>query len=521
VSGPFGHVALESKKGSLIGHHCRTEGLVETEDGRPWEVYLKVERRGDELRSYISSDGKEWSLLSRDELPDNAPPENRFAREVRVGVVASNWSKDKLKVTFDQWKLTRLKPEANNARRGRLPKIDPDAPLAALLPAPPGAARAPVYLGGDLSAVLELALEDFPQLTAAEWRERKAHTAAAALHLNGREEDGFLKAALKARPDLAGLPVAMGAACRTTGERAKAFKNAAVAVQSAMGSALLGGPGTDEVQAERFYRAHLAVVEQVMPAHEPPARKALIRALASVPSPEATRALARLAVFSPDKAVRAAAVEALAVRREEDSTEVLAAGLRYPWPGVAENAASAIAKLKRKDLAPQLRAMLTAPDPRGPRAEAVCGRRETVAYELVRVNHLRNCLLCHAPAERGKTEEEALVAEVPVPAGSLPDTSAGYGLSRSNLLVRVDVTYLRQDFSSVQEVKDWSANSWPPKQRFDFLLRRRVLGAAEGADLRKRLAAGESPYHRAAALALRELGERDPEAKAGVRRGPF
>jgi hypothetical protein len=438
-----------------------------------------------------------------------------------VGVVASNWSKDTLKVTFDQWKFTRLKPEAINGRRVRLPKIDPAAPLADLLPAPPKVARAPVYLGGDLSAVPELALEDFPKLTAGEWGERKAHTAAAALHLNGKDEDGFLKAVLKARPDLAGLPFAMGDACRTKGERARAFKSAAEAVRSLWGSGLLGGRGAEEGQAERFYRARVAVVEQVMPAHEPPARRSLTRALASVPSPEATRALARLAVFSTDKAVRAAAVEALAVRRDKGSTEVLAAGLRYPWPGVAENAAAAIAKLRRKDLAPRLRALLTAPDPRGPRAESAGGRQEVVAYELVRVNHLRNCLLCHAPAERGQTEDETLVAEVPVPAESLPDTSGGYYQPKSNLLVRVDVTYLRQDFSAMQTVSDWTADSWSEKQRFDFVLRRRVLTAAEAADLRQRLSKGESPYRRAAERALRELGERVVEAKAGGERGPF
>jgi hypothetical protein len=89
------------------------------------------------------------------------------------------------------------------------------------------------------------------------------------------------------------------------------------------------------------------------------------------------------------------------------------------------------------------------------------------------------------------------------------------------LLVRVDVTYLRQDFSALQEVTDWSSESWPSKQRFDFLLRRRVLTAAEAADLRKRLAAGESPYRRAAARALRELEGRAPKPQPEAGRGPF
>jgi hypothetical protein len=67
--GPCGSVEIENRKGTLTGHlHTRINGLTVTApDGKPWEAYLKVERRGDELRSYISSDGQEWSPLSRDE----------------------------------------------------------------------------------------------------------------------------------------------------------------------------------------------------------------------------------------------------------------------------------------------------------------------------------------------------------------------------------------------------------------------------------------------------------------------
>jgi hypothetical protein len=141
-----------------------------------------------------------------------------------------------------------------------------------------------------------------------------------------------------------------------------------------------------------------------------------------------------------------------------------------------------------------------------------------VVHELVRVNHLRNCLLCHAPAERGKTPTETLVAEVPVPTLPLPDNSAGYGQSEfdSTLLVRIDVSYLRTDFSAVRPVTDWTTAAWSATQRFDFLVRRRVLTPAETADLRARLV-GVSPYRRAAAQALRELTGRDVVALLKMR----
>jgi hypothetical protein len=403
-----------------------------------------------------------------------------------------------------------------------LPRIDPTMPAAALLPTPPEVSKAPVYLGDDLSCVPELMLEAAPKSPTEDWRNRKAHVVAVALHLNNKEEDGFLKALLGARPDLAGVPFAMGDACRTSGDRAKAFKEAAEAVRSQKGAALLAedrDPDAGGEKRQQFYDAHMAVVTQVIAAEDISVQKSLVRALSSIPRPEATRALARVAVFSTDDAVRAAALEALAVRREGDGTEVLVAALGYPWPAVAENAASAIAKLKREDLIPQLQDMLNAPDPRGPRTELVAGQQETVVHELIRVNHPHNCLLCHAPARRDPTQNAPLVAEVPVPTEPLPDPAA-YGQSESNLLVRIDVTYLRQDFSAKQKVTDLTAASWSPSQRFDFLVRRRVLTPAETADLRARLV-GVSPYRRAAARALRELTGRDFEAKPVTERGPF
>jgi hypothetical protein len=53
---------------------------------------------------------------------------------------------------------------------------------------------------------------------------------------------------------------------------------------------------------------------------------------------------------------------------------------------------------------------------------------------------------------------------------------------------------------------------WPAKQRFDLIVRKRELNAEEAKDLRARLA-GESPYRRAAARALRELTGRDVDAR--------
>lgn len=425
-------------------------------------------------------------------------------------------------------------PEGEDERPGQpLPTIDPKTPVKELLPVAPKAKRAPVYLGDDLSRVPELSFEAAPEkeLTTEQWQKRKGHIAAAALHLNAKRQDGFLKELLRERADLSGVPFVMGDDCRTTGARVELFKTLAEATRKEMASragtdlaarmlvlteeALANTNDDDKELRDAALHAHVAASSQILGPAPAENRLGLVKFLSAVPRVEATRELARVAIFSPQKSVREAAIEALAVRRERDYTAVLVAALRYPWPGVAANAAEAIVKLERKDLLPQLVAVLDGPDPRGPRTEEVDGKKATVARELVRINHHKNCLMCHAPAEPNKGPKDVLIAEVPLPSEELVPPEQGYNRSGSNLLVRLDVTYLRQDFSQMQAVKD--AGRWPAMQRFDFVVRKRPLTDEEAADLKERLGKREpgelSPYHRAAVRALRDLTGRDFEAR--------
>jgi hypothetical protein len=80
-----------------------------------------------------------------------------------------------------------------------------------------------------------------------------------------------------------------------------------------------------------------------------------------------------------------------------------------------------------------------------------------------------------------------------------------------DILVRADVTYLRQDFSQLQKVPD--AKPWPEMQRFDFLVRTRVLTEADAKKYQAELAkvGKNSPYRRAALNALRALTNRNAE----------
>jgi hypothetical protein len=118
-------------------------------------------------------------------------------------------------------------------------------------------------------------------------------------------------------------------------------------------------------------------------------------------------------------------------------------------------------------------------------------------------------VLCHAPAVANEFASTVTTAEVPRPDQPLPSPSEGYDNSIPDILVRLDVTYLRQDFSIMQPVAD--AHPWPEMQRFDYLVRTRVLTDQEATAVPAPKAGVLSPYQRATLAALRELTGRDTE----------
>jgi hypothetical protein len=273
----------------------------------------------------------------------------------------------------------------------------------------------------------------------------------------------------------------------------------------------------DRANREAVSRARVAALMQVLAPGSPGLRHGLVQYLAGVPSVQATQALAKLALFSAEDEVRSAAVDALQVRRERDYTDILLSGFRYPLPAVNRRAAQAVIKLERKDLLPKLVGMLDELDPRAPVSQEVDGKKVSVVRELVRLNHHQSCLMCHAPGNTPTVSPDALTAPIPIPGEPLPPPSQGYNNPTiPDILVRVDMTYLRQDFSVLMPVAD--ANPWPEMQRFDFLVRNRELTEDEAKTYRERLTnqePGHVPPHRQAALtALRELTGRDTDPTA-------
>jgi len=430
-------------------------------------------------------------------------------------------------------------------------KFDPKAPVEQLLPVRAGAGVL-TRLPQKLADVPEVSLEDphGKAPPADEGFEHVAHLIEKINHVNTTKTDAYMEALAGKRADVAGLPFTLGDACRLPAERGQHFQTELGMLRAAMTNpaALASGlPNpTGQPNGESATQARIAALVQVVGPEGAQMGQQMVKYLATLSHVDATRALARLAIFSEDDKVRNDAVVALAVRREKDVNDILLGGLNYPWPAVAQRAADAIVKLKRTDLMPQLVEVLDRPDPRAPQVREKDSKKSLVVRELVRVNHLRNCLLCHSPASPGaaaqmipnvnvdgRVERAAiphggkgglmaggpLTAPVPIPGQQVPTPSprGGYGqFAIPDLLVSFDVTYLRQDFSVKLQVAN--AQPWPAEQRFDFLVRTREITEKEAQtyrDLLRPTRDGDlSPYQQVALTSLRKLTGRDAEPTA-------
>lgn len=250
-------------------------------------------------------------------------------------------------------------------------KIDPKTPVGELLPTPPDPSPAPLpWLVKDLKHVPEVRYQKAPgpkeiplpdpvpkriagfvrgdpranpEMAALHDKtmEAIAHGLAKINHLNKEGTDHFMKVLLENRPDLAGLPWAMGDACRTSKERSQAFLLEVSMLQNALAS--LAEPesktsATPKDQASLFWKTYRALLEgdraadlKMLPDGEclPPRIAALMQMLGPqsaefriglvmflhrIDHPDAGRALARLAVYSLEKEVRTQALAALKER---------------------------------------------------------------------------------------------------------------------------------------------------------------------------------------------------------------
>ena len=271
--------------------------------------------------------------------------------------------------------------------------------------------------------------------------EATAHVMAKINHLNREKTDAFMLAMIEKRADLRGLPFLMGDECRTREEQARLFRQIADLISRTkhgnMGQAIETGEHLEVVmlrqghhttpgfERQDLYRVAIAAITQILMPEPEIYRLGMVRYLAKVPHADASRALAKLVLYSSEESVRNAAIDGLKTRREKDFTDILLQGFRYPLQDVSKRAAEALVKLERKDLLENLVQVLESPDPRLPITEKREGKDVTFARELVKVNHHRNCLLCHAPGNTEDMPEGGLEGRGAVAGRTVAQTGGG------------------------------------------------------------------------------------------------
>ncbi|HMF11438.1 MAG TPA: HEAT repeat domain-containing protein [Gemmataceae bacterium] len=315
-------------------------------------------------------------------------------------------------------------------------------------------------------------------------------------------------AVLKAREDLKDLPLVGEPDCNKTAAGARLMEKVSKSVRDSVAEYLHSSDASLAVRhvnengllpplasvAELYSRPQITTLMQMFQPQGPGVRKKLVELLAEWEDPQASVMLAQRAVFDLSPEVRAAAVAALRKRPGREFRQVLIDALRYPWPPVADHAAEALVAIRDWDATGALLSLLDKQDPRRPYFD---DKKRPVKAELVAVNHLRNCLLCHAPSFDNSDPGRGAVPDPLKPLASRYYDSDG-------IFARADVTYLKQDFSAFQPVPD--AKPWPKEQRFDYLVRYREVAAADVASTNEEKT---YPQREAVLFALRELTGQD------------
>ena len=329
---------------------------------------------------------------------------------------------------------------------------------------------------------------------------------------NNVKQDGFLLAQMDRRRELRGLPFIMGDDCKLTNERGNEFQQSVLAVRNAMDA-----NRTRPFVANIHSYAGIAAYSQILGPENADVRTTFTQQLASSQMPPPRKNWRRRRSLTATGTC--ASPPSRRCKAEREYTDVLLQGMRYPMPAVARRTAQAIIVLNRTDLLPQLAEMLgeAARYPRG--ADGRRGGRRGPRSGAHQSSP--QLLALPRPGDDGAIVRGArLDADSGLPFPTTLCEYYGERLVQNEPAVRADTTYLRQDFWVMLPVAD--ATPWPEKQRFDFLVRTRVVEGAELAKLQAEIAARPAGQlskpesrHR---LALRELtGQNaDPTRKPGA-----
>ncbi len=268
-----------------------------------------------------------------------------------------------------------------------------------------------------------------------------------------------------------------------------------------LGAALTLAESSDGSKPILDFRSPEAIpaLRQLLLSDDAPTSLLLVGALAKIDGPEATRELAKSAVFNLDSMARALAIDELRNRNEEDYRNELLRGLKYPLNPIVNNAAEAITRLGHPSFVKDIDDLLEGESPSFPFVRDTTDGPIEMVREVVQIHHHSNCRLCHegAPVQR-TTPFPPLVSAIPDdktkyrivsyrearanPNSTILFASAYYDTRpQPKAFVDASITYLRPDFSVSQNITvirkgasdDSEANEKATAHlnRFDYLVR--------------------------------------------------
>ena len=345
-----------------------------------------------------------------------------------------------------------------------------------------------------------------------------------------KEYDPFelLNNHLSERKDLQALPLTMDDQCQVGSEEAYAISlvsgrlgrlisEASGGVQGAIlrnsGNAALRSKMIKDKQDKALeelralvnsdsHPQYLKTTDQILQAQHRYDRLELINTLKGTNNSTAINLLAKRAKYDLSAKVRMAATNALSEFPRDQYRAELLAGLAYPWHVVAQHSAEALVRLDDKEAISELVEMLDLPHPNAP---VETEQDEYVQPTLVAINHMRNCLLCHAPSVSLSDQAKATIPnwDSPIP------TQYYSFLDPEFVAVRADITYLRQDFSVVQPVANHGP--WPEQQRFDYVIQQTPMKRSKVNRTKKKFDKAKNLNREAIIFALQKLSNLSPE----------
>jgi hypothetical protein len=248
------------------------------------------------------------------------------------------------------------------------------------------------------------------------------------------------------RPDLNGLPALRGDRCTLSPEEGRDLEQRSRQLRNTFleyDTEHFAVPHRRVTVMKKKFREDVplgrqgSLVLQMLQCADEPFRAALIDLARNAWNiSDATPILVHRSLFELNPKLRREAQATLATQPAHLGREKLLAAFEHPWGPVADHASESLIAMNDKGAVSALIRLLDAPNPAAP---VKSSNENWEVREVVKINHARNCQLCHAPSFN---RSDPARVRVPARDKALPSSfsSEYYITDQAEPVVRADVT---------------------------------------------------------------------------------